>query len=92
MIGGMGLAGAAPARPRPVRGSLVHHATRGLTMKKLRLNTEELRVESFPTAAVIDETGTVHGNVGTLALPSCPVQVCHTYDDTLCGLSRGCGD
>lgn len=61
-------------------------------MKKLRLNAEDLRVESFPTAAVLDEAGTVHANVGTLAPPSCPVQVCQTYDDTLCGLSRGCGD
>jgi hypothetical protein len=59
-------------------------------MKKLRLDWEELEVESFPTAAVSGDSGTVRGYVGTLAPPSCPAPLCQTYDDTLCGLSRGC--
>lgn len=58
-------------------------------MKKLRLSPDALRVESFPTAPKIDETGTVHANVGTLLPPSCPV-ACETYDDTVCGLTHGC--
>lgn len=59
-------------------------------MKKLRLDWEELEVESFPTASVEEAAGTVRGYVGTLAPPSCPAPVCQTYDDTVCGLSRGC--
>jgi hypothetical protein len=59
-------------------------------MKKLRLDAEDLRVESFPTAPAAEDAGTVHANVATLAPPSCPAQVCQTYDDTLCGLTRGC--
>jgi hypothetical protein len=61
-------------------------------MKKLRLNAEELRIESFPTALVAEERGTVHGEQSkpTLVGASCPVQVCQTYDDTLCGLTHGC--
>jgi hypothetical protein len=58
-------------------------------MKKLRLDWEDLEVESFPTAPAVDPTGTVHANVGTLLPPSCPV-ACETYDDTVCGLSHGC--
>ena len=59
-------------------------------MKKLRLDADELRVESFPTAKLDDEAGTVYANRATLAPPSCPAQVCQTYDDTLCGLTHGC--
>lgn len=59
-------------------------------MKKLRLNCEELRVESFPTAPAAEEIGTVHGHGGTLVGASCPEAVCKTYDDTLCGLTQGC--
>lgn len=59
-------------------------------MKKLRLDADALRVESFPTARTLEEAGTVHAQGATLAPPSCPAQVCQTYDDTLCGLSRGC--
>jgi hypothetical protein len=59
-------------------------------MKKLRLNAEELRVESFPTARGLDESGTVHGLHATLLPPSCPAQLCRTYDDSLCGLTHGC--
>jgi hypothetical protein len=53
-------------------------------MKKLRLDAEDLRVESFPTAPAAEDAGTVHANVATLAPPSCPAQLCRTYDDTLC--------
>ena len=59
-------------------------------MKKLRLDPEALRVESFPTAPADDERGTVHANVGTLAPPSCPAPLCQTYDDTVCGLTWRC--
>jgi hypothetical protein len=60
------------------------------TMKKLRLDCEELRVESFATARVEDGAGTVHAHAGTVVGVSCPAQLCHTNDDTVCGLSRGC--
>jgi hypothetical protein len=59
-------------------------------MKKLRLDCEELRVESFPTAPTGDEPGTVQANAGTVAGVSCPAPLCHTYDDTVCGLTRAC--
>lgn len=65
-------------------------------MNKLRLNAEELRVESFPTAPAADEPGTVHGQEATpdcgatLVGVSCPRATCQTYDDTFCGLTRGC--
>lgn len=59
-------------------------------MKKLRLNADALRVESFPTAPVADERGTVHGHAPTLQVGSCPAPLCRTYDDTLCGLTRAC--
>ena len=65
-------------------------------MKKLRLNAEELRVESFPTAPAADESGTVNGHAategcgGTLVGGSCPKVTCQTYDDTFCGLTHGC--
>jgi hypothetical protein len=60
-------------------------------MEKLRLDWEELRVESFPTARAEDAPGTVHAHAGTIAGASCPVQFCRTYDDTLCGLTQACG-
>jgi hypothetical protein len=59
-------------------------------MNKLRLDADALRVESFPTAPAALEAGTVHANAGTLVGGSCPQATCHTYDDTLCGLTRGC--
>ena len=65
-------------------------------MKKLRLNCEELRVESFPTAPAAEEPGTVNGHAATpgcaatLVGNSCPRATCQTYDDTFCGLTRGC--
>lgn len=59
-------------------------------MKKLRLNADSLRVESFPTAAAAVETGTVHAHAPTLELRTCPAALCQTYDDTLCGLTHGC--
>ncbi|HLM66133.1 MAG TPA: hypothetical protein VK358_01335 [Longimicrobium sp.] len=59
-------------------------------MKKLRLNADALRVESFPMDAVANETGTVHGHAPTLQVGSCPALICRTYDDTLCGLTQAC--
>jgi hypothetical protein len=65
-------------------------------MKKLRLNCEELCVESFPTAPAAEEPGTVHGHAATpdcaatLVGGSCPRVTCQTYDDTFCGLTHGC--
>jgi hypothetical protein len=65
-------------------------------MKKLRLDCENLRVESFPTAPAAEAAGTVHGLaatpecVGTLVGGSCPKATCQTYDDTFCGLTRAC--
>jgi hypothetical protein len=66
------------------------------TMKKLRLNVDELRVESFPTAPAVEDDGTVHAHAATpectatLAGGSCPKVTCQTYDDTFCGLTHGC--
>lgn len=59
-------------------------------MKKLHLDPENLKVESFPTAVRDDDAGTVRAYVGTLAPPSCPAPLCRTYDDSVCGLSQGC--
>jgi hypothetical protein len=59
-------------------------------MKKLRLEIDQLRVESFPTAELADDAGTVNAHIGTLAPPSCPAPLCQTYDDTACGLTHGC--
>jgi hypothetical protein len=66
------------------------HPQEDTAMKKVMLNPEELEVESFPTAPVADEGGTVRASVGTLAPPSCPAPLCRTYDDSICGLSQGC--
>ena len=60
-------------------------------MRKLRLDCDALRVETFPTAPAEDVTmGTVRAHAGTLAGPSCPAPVCQTYDDTVCGVTRAC--
>ena len=60
-------------------------------MRKLRLDCDALRVETFPTAPAEDASmGTVRGHAATLAGPSCPAPVCQTYDDTVCGLTRAC--
>jgi hypothetical protein len=65
-------------------------------MKKLRLNCEELRVESFPTAAATGAPGTVQAHAATpdcgatLVGNSCPRATCQTYDDTFCGLTQAC--
>lgn len=65
-------------------------------MKKLRLNCEELRVESFLTVAATNALGTVEAHAATpdctatLAGNSCPRATCQTYDDTFCGVTRVC--
>lgn len=57
-------------------------------MKKLRLNPEDLTVESFPTATAADERGTVRGHAAT---PECTKSCTNcTFDDTLCGLTWHC--
>jgi len=59
-------------------------------MKKLRLDLEDLAVESFPTAAGVEERGTVrlHG-----ATPECTKSCTNcTFDDTLCGLTMACSN
>jgi hypothetical protein len=55
-----------------------------MTMEKLRLEVDGLRVESFATGRPAEPRGTIRANEAT---PGCTGQ---TYDDTLCGLSRGC--
>jgi hypothetical protein len=65
-------------------------------MKKLRLDCENLRVDSFRTADVAADEGTVHAHyatpecTATLVGGSCPRATCQTYDDTFCGLTHGC--
>ncbi|WP_420129076.1 hypothetical protein [Longimicrobium sp.] len=53
-------------------------------MKKLRLDVDRLRIESFPTGPAAETRGTVRANDAT---PTCTGQ---TYDDTLCGVSQAC--
>jgi hypothetical protein len=65
-------------------------------MKKLRLDCEDLRVESFAIAPPDEQTGTVRAYdatpdcTATIAGGSCPKVTCQTYDDTFCGLTHGC--
>lgn len=60
-------------------------------MRKLRLDRDALRVETFPTAPAEEVTpGTVRAHAATLAGPSCPAPVCQTCDDTVCGVTRAC--
>ena len=65
-------------------------------MQKIKLNLESLAVESFQTAAVENEQGTVlahartNGNNCASAIDACPTgfcaptQTCDTYDAQLC--------
>jgi hypothetical protein len=55
-------------------------------MKKLRLDLEHLAVESFPTAAGVDERGTVAAHAASL--PSCTVQP--SFGNTACDLTWHC--
>jgi hypothetical protein len=48
-------------------------------MKKIRLNVDELRVESFAVAAGNGETGTVRAFA-----PNSQQDSCHTCDDPTC--------
>jgi hypothetical protein len=59
-------------------------------MKKLHLDWEALRVESFATLRAEDGPGTVHAHGGTIVGVSCPAPLCHTDDDTVCGLTQAC--
>jgi hypothetical protein len=57
-------------------------------MRKIKLNVESLSVESFATAAVAGEMGTVFGNEPTRgnneacrsAVDACPTRICVTVD------------
>jgi hypothetical protein len=54
-------------------------------MRKLKLQIDNLAVESFPTAAAArEEAGTVHGAAGTRNCPSA-VTSCR-YDDGMGGI------
>jgi hypothetical protein len=59
-------------------------------MKKLRLDLEDLAVESFPTAAGADERGTVRLNDATEGCTKSCTNC--TFDDTLCGLTWACSN
>ncbi|HWK89774.1 MAG TPA: hypothetical protein VNP72_07255 [Longimicrobium sp.] len=59
-------------------------------MKKLRLDVEDLAVESFATASAANDRATVRAHeaaAGYAVTESCTN--C-TFDDTLCGLTRAC--
>ncbi|HEU0012637.1 MAG TPA: hypothetical protein VFQ45_03100 [Longimicrobium sp.] len=59
-------------------------------MKKLRLDLDDLEVESFPTAAAPTARATVRGHEAT---PACTESCTNcTYDDTLCGLTWHCSN
>jgi len=47
-------------------------------MKKLTLDCDRLRVESFPTGEVTDGVGTVHARDGVATLPFCGVTTLKT--------------
>lgn len=55
-------------------------------MKKLRLDAEDLAVESFATAPATDAHGTVRAYDATESCTNC------TYDDTICGLTWRCSN
>ena len=59
-------------------------------MKKLRLDIEELTVESFPTASTDEERGTVRAHDATEGCKVTESCTNCTYDDTLCGLTWQC--
>ncbi|HSU14940.1 hypothetical protein [Longimicrobium sp.] len=56
-------------------------------MKKIRLNPEALRVDSFPTGTPRDEMGTVHGHATKPA--TCGVS-CFGTCATNCDCTLGC--
>lgn len=55
-------------------------------MKKLRLDLDNLAVESFPTASRVDERGTVAAHAATL--PGCTLQP--SFGNTACDLTWHC--
>jgi hypothetical protein len=57
-----------------------------MTMKKLRLDLDHLAVESFATAGVADERGTVAANAATL--PTCTLQP--SFGNTACDVTWHC--
>jgi hypothetical protein len=61
-------------------------------MKKLRLDVEDLAVESFATADGADERGTVRGHEATEGCAVTESCTNCTYDDTICGLTWHCSN
>jgi hypothetical protein len=61
-------------------------------MKKLRLNADDLAVESFATAHPVDERGTVRGHDATEGCKVTESCTNCTYDDTVCGLTWHCSN
>ncbi len=61
-------------------------------MKKLRLNVDELAVESFQAAHPAEERGTVRGLAATEGCKVTESCTNCTYDDTLCGLTWHCSN
>ena len=51
-------------------------------MRKIKLSIEHLRVESFATAAIEREQGTIFGNAQTLEDQSCHPVACLSAIDT----------
>ena len=56
-------------------------------MRKLRLELEEIRVESFGTADKAAARGTVHGEEPTFAYVTC---TCDCSDNPACSAEPGC--
>ena len=66
-----------------------HPLPRRVTMKKLRLDLEQLAIESFPTASRADARGTVAAHDAT---PGCTIAascIC-SLGDTACDLTWHC--
>jgi hypothetical protein len=69
------------ARERP--GAISAHHSEDITMRKIKLSIESLRVESFDTAAAERGNGTIFGNAKTLAVDTCAVgDPCFSAIDT----------
>jgi hypothetical protein len=90
--------GSGDARDGPLRAeTIIDNPQRKADMKKLSLNLDDLRVESFSTARDGDQEGTVAGYVATewVCTPydSCQATFCGASCDGTCGEShaRTCG-
>lgn len=61
-------------------------------MKKLRLDVEDLAVESFETARETDARGTVRAHDATEGCKVTDSCTNCTYDDSICGLTWHCSN